>query len=156
MSATIVVEVLGAGFCGADPATDERVIWVEAPGLQDVRDALAGVPHAGITTLDLAPGTLEIDYRLPADKDKLVRRLASFVVGDKRPVRVDQMAFRGPREAPERQVRAPVGAFHGFGVDYEEFEAGPAPYSVAIVELPDGSVILPRADMITFLDKEQA
>lgn len=45
--------------------------------------------------------------------------------------------------------------FHGFGSDYEEFSDGPpGNFSAAIVELPDGSVILPRADRIQFIDPE--
>jgi hypothetical protein len=44
-----------------------------------------------------------------------------------------------------------MGAFHGFGVDFEEFESGPAPFSIALVELPDGTVEMPRADRIRFL-----
>ena len=43
------------------------------------------------------------------------------------------------------------GVFHGFGTDFEEFESGPAPFSIAIVEFPDGTVEMPRADRIKFL-----
>jgi hypothetical protein len=43
------------------------------------------------------------------------------------------------------------GRFHGFGTDFEEFESGPAPFSVAIVELGDGTVEMPRADRIRFM-----
>jgi len=32
------------------------------------------------------------------------------------------------------------GLFHGWGVNYNEFETGPGNYSTAIVELPDGRV----------------
>lgn len=42
--------------------------------------------------------------------------------------------------------------FHGFGLDVEEGDSGFASYSVAIVEVPGGKVILPRADRIEFLD----
>ena len=44
------------------------------------------------------------------------------------------------------------GVFHGFGFDFEEFESGAGNYSVAIVELSDGTVTMQRADMIKFLD----
>ena len=30
--------------------------------------------------------------------------------------------------------------FHGFGVDYEEFDSGPGNFSTAIIELADGTV----------------
>lgn len=45
---------------------------------------------------------------------------------------------------------AGTGIFHAWGVDYEEFEAGPGNYSTAIVEMPDGSVLNWRADMVRF------
>lgn len=41
--------------------------------------------------------------------------------------------------------------FHQFGMDYEEFENGPGNYSTAIVEWPDGTVEMVRADRIKFL-----
>jgi len=47
------------------------------------------------------------------------------------------------------------GYFHGWGCNYEEFETGPGNYSVAIVELPDGEVVMPVADDIWFLDKPE-
>ena len=43
-----------------------------------------------------------------------------------------------------------TGLFHGWGVDYEDSDSGPGNYTCAIVEMPDGSVRLPRADMIRF------
>lgn len=47
-----------------------------------------------------------------------------------------------------------IGRFHQWGSDYEEFESGPGNYSVAIVELPDGTVVMPIADDICFLEDE--
>ena len=46
------------------------------------------------------------------------------------------------------------GSFIQFGVDYEEFETGPGNYSTAIVELSDGTVITPPANLIRFDDRE--
>ncbi len=43
-----------------------------------------------------------------------------------------------------------IGKFHQWGSNYEEFENGPGNYSVAIVELPDGTVVMPVADDICF------
>lgn len=46
-----------------------------------------------------------------------------------------------------------LGYFHEWGVNYEEFvDSGPGNYSVAIVELPDGRIVMPVADDIVFLD----
>lgn len=42
--------------------------------------------------------------------------------------------------------------FHQWGTNYEEFESGPGNYTVAIVELPDGRIVMPVADDIVFLD----
>lgn len=44
------------------------------------------------------------------------------------------------------------GLFHDWGVNYEEFESGAGNYSVGIIELPDGKIILPPASNIQFLD----
>lgn len=46
-----------------------------------------------------------------------------------------------------------LGFFHEWGVNYEEFnDIGVGNYSVAIVELPDGRIVMPAADDIVFLD----
>lgn len=50
------------------------------------------------------------------------------------------------------KVEGGIGFFHAFGSDYEEFEAGPANFSTAIVEMPDGSVINPSVNLIKFID----
>ncbi|WP_177409744.1 MULTISPECIES: hypothetical protein [unclassified Pseudomonas] len=51
---------------------------------------------------------------------------------------------------------AAEGKFHGWGVEYEEFESGPGNFSVAIVEMADGTVqtLMPWA--IRFLDSDDA
>ena len=48
------------------------------------------------------------------------------------------------------------GKFHGFGVDYEEFETGPGNYSTAIVEMPDGSVKNVPVELIVFSSDEDS
>ena len=45
-----------------------------------------------------------------------------------------------------------MGYFHQWGCNYEEFETGAGNYSVAIIELPNGEVVMPVADDIQFLD----
>lgn len=47
-----------------------------------------------------------------------------------------------------------LGYFHQWGNNYEEFETGPGNFSTAIVELPDGEIIMPQADDIQFLKNE--
>ncbi len=44
-----------------------------------------------------------------------------------------------------------IGQFHQWGSNYEEFENGAGNYSVAIVELPDGKVVMPMANDIQFI-----
>lgn len=48
-----------------------------------------------------------------------------------------------------------LGYFHSWGSDYDEFENGVGNYSVAIVELPDGSVVTPMVRDIQFLDSNE-
>lgn len=45
-----------------------------------------------------------------------------------------------------------IAKFHQFGSAYEEFESGPGNYSVAIVEMPDGTVQTLALSDIRFLD----
>ena len=45
-----------------------------------------------------------------------------------------------------------IAVFHQFGVSYEEFDAGPGNYTVAIVELPDGTVESALLNEIRFID----
>jgi len=51
---------------------------------------------------------------------------------------------------------AAEGRFHGWGVEYEEFENGPGNYTVAIIEMPDGSVQTLAPFLVRFLDGEIA
>ena len=43
------------------------------------------------------------------------------------------------------------GTFLGFGIDYEEFDGCPAQYTIAIVELSDGRVVVTTPDNIQFI-----
>ena len=45
------------------------------------------------------------------------------------------------------------GTFHQFGSDFEEFDTGPANFTTAIVETPDGLVRNIPVDLIKFEDK---
>ncbi len=45
-----------------------------------------------------------------------------------------------------------VATFHQFGAAYEEFEAGPGNYTVAIVELPDGTIESANLPDIRFIE----
>lgn len=47
------------------------------------------------------------------------------------------------------------GAFHGWGLDVEEGESGVASFSIAIVELSDGTVLTPQASLIKFNNEEK-
>lgn len=44
------------------------------------------------------------------------------------------------------------GKFHCWGAAYEEFESGPGNYSVALVELPDGTIAEVLPSNIKFVD----
>lgn len=43
------------------------------------------------------------------------------------------------------------GTFLRFGIDFEEFESGPAQYTTAIVKLKDGRVVTTAVDNIQFI-----
>lgn len=45
-----------------------------------------------------------------------------------------------------------LGYFHQWGCNFEEFESGAGNYSVAIVELPNGEIVMTLPDDITFLE----
>lgn len=42
--------------------------------------------------------------------------------------------------------------FHGFGLDFEELNDGVGNYTVAIVELPDGTVELVPVGLVQFIN----
>ena len=44
------------------------------------------------------------------------------------------------------------GRFHGFGLEYEELEMGVGAFTVAIVEMLDGTVVTPLPTLIRFDD----
>lgn len=52
-----------------------------------------------------------------------------------------------------KYVETQQARFHGWGVDYEEFEAGPGNFTTAIVELDDGTVMNLPARLVRFLDR---
>lgn len=71
-----------------------------------------------------------------------------------RPIQVfnEQRIVPQPAKPPYyEKVPTFQGLFHSWGVCYEEFSDGPGNYTVAIVELPDGSIITPAADLVKFL-----
>ena len=47
-----------------------------------------------------------------------------------------------------------TGLFHQWGINYQEFENGTGNFSVGIVELTGGRVVLPTADDVRFLEEE--
>ena len=64
-----------------------------------------------------------------------------------RPVEVFEYTRWEPKK-PSVKISVGRGEFHQWGVDYEEFESGPGMYSTAIVEMPDGTIKTPAADMM--------
>lgn len=47
------------------------------------------------------------------------------------------------------------GVFHQWGNNYEEFDSGSGNYTVAVVELPDGKVVMTVASNIQFIKEEE-
>lgn len=50
------------------------------------------------------------------------------------------------------KVEKGTGLFHQWGIDYEEFETGPGNYTVATVEMEDGTIDVFQPCMIQFID----
>jgi len=48
------------------------------------------------------------------------------------------------------------GIFHQFGVNYEELSCGVGHWTTAIVELEDGKIVTPAADMIQFINVNES
>jgi hypothetical protein len=48
------------------------------------------------------------------------------------------------------------GLFHQWGNDFIELESGAGNFSVGIVELSSGKIVLPRADDVQFLKETEA
>lgn len=61
------------------------------------------------------------------------------------------LGFSGTKTVPVYEDSEP-GYFHQWGNLFEEFEAGPGNCTVAIVEMPDGSIQTPAAMLVRFLD----
>ena len=57
--------------------------------------------------------------------------------------------------SPETKKYEPTeftGIFHGWGVDYVEFESGPGQFTCAIMELDNGKVELIPDENLTFIN----
>ena len=73
-------------------------------------------------------------------------------MSDLRPVSM-QKYEKKPGDTHHSLVPDGVGLFHGFGVDYEEFESGAGNYSTAIVERPDGTIVNLPVNLVKFEDR---
>ncbi len=69
---------------------------------------------------------------------------------EKRPVNVTWKT-RDPAGGPALVTHEGTGVFHRWGEEYEEFETGPGNSTVAIVELPDGTVKAILPERVRFL-----
>lgn len=68
-----------------------------------------------------------------------------------RPVMIMEHAWDGDKRL-YNIIDKQAAEFHGFGMDYIEYASGPANYSTAIVELPDGRIETVPAKMVRFMD----
>lgn len=61
-------------------------------------------------------------------------------------------------EARQHWKLEPIGeaVFHQFGVNFEEYENGPANFSTAIIELDDGTVLNLPVEQIKFIQNDSA
>jgi hypothetical protein len=72
---------------------------------------------------------------------------------EKRKVKVFERTYINGFRQPPTIKEVGDGFFHGWGVAFEEFESGAGNYSVAIVEMEDGSILTPDPTDIQFTDK---
>ncbi len=70
-----------------------------------------------------------------------------------RPVKVYKRTWpHGYAQSPVIEVIG-EGVFHGWGVNYHEFESGPGNFTIAIVEMLDGKVKEIEPQDVVFIDK---
>ena len=84
-------------------------------------------------------------------KEYTVKRETKDYTDKKRKVKIFSRAWNRETKSSEKFL-AGQGIFHQWGVDYEEFETGPVNYSIAIVEMEDGTVDGIFFDLIQFID----
>lgn len=60
--------------------------------------------------------------------------------------------LKDPESGKFGYVPAETGMFHAWGVEYQEFEAGPGNFSVAIIEFEDGKVETFSVPQVRFID----
>lgn len=70
-----IIEVIGTGFDGSTDDTDDRVLWVEAPSLDYVKNMLLSTPYSGANELNLHVCP---DYIMPRDTVAFIEKLRSF------------------------------------------------------------------------------
>ena len=71
----------------------------------------------------------------------------------KRKVEVFKRSYPQGYNTPPVISHVADGLFHCWGQEYEEFAEGPGNFTVAIIELEDGSIITPHPTDIRFIDK---
>jgi hypothetical protein len=75
---------------------------------------------------------------------------------EKRKVKVVERTYPQGYRSPAVIKDVGEGIFHVWGVNYEEFESGTGNYSVAIVEMQDGSVVEALPQDVIFIDSVKA
>jgi len=55
-------------------------------------------------------------------------------------------------QSHHEKVESGTGLFHGWGVDYEEFESGAGNYSTAIIERVGGTIENVPVEMVKFVE----
>lgn len=75
------------------------------------------------------------------------------MISPRRKVIVYECRYNGATNRSEK-IEYGIGEFCQFGLGVEEDSNGFTNFSVAIVEMPDGSVLTPQANMIKFINDE--
>lgn len=59
------------------------------------------------------------------------------------------------RRCRNEEVDRGIGTFHGWGLEYEQFDNGVGNYSVGIVETEDGNIVTVLPRDIKFIEKKE-
>lgn len=128
----------------------------EKPGLEGY-----GNPCVYVDTVKDGAASINIDVDSHEEAIKLAEWIMNAVNaerdGDPSATRRKVIVFEGRYSSDTKKVEKieyGVGEFHQFGLSLELHEDGFGNLSIAIVEMPDGTVLTPPANMIKFVNDE--
>ena len=80
----------------------------------------------------------------------------TFPLNRKETMRAVTVFKREQVDGKWQNVKESDAIFHCFSTDHEEYQEGPGPFPVAVVEFPDGSLASRHVDLVRFTEPTQA